>query len=260
MTPTKPVYSARPLSKVLEDIAGEAAAAGVLVHSHAAESRQEGELVRGQTGLDNVEYFHDVGLAGNNLFLAHCIWLSDREIGLMRESRTRITHCPGSNLKLASGIADITRYRQSGLHVSLGADGAACNNTLSVFQEMKLAGLLQTVKHGAAAIAAPDIFRMATIDGARDLNLETEIGSLEEGKRADIVLFDPRGLALEGQEDVYSTLVYAGAAENITHVIVDGRLLIEGGKPVGADPVELARRGAEELRRLLPRAGAHGFR
>ncbi|MGI8782636.1 MAG: amidohydrolase family protein, partial [Acidobacteriota bacterium] len=175
------------------------------------------------------------------------------------ETDTRVTHCPGSNLKLASGIADITRYGKEGISVSLGADGAACNNNLDMFQEMKLAGLLQKYLHGPAALPARDIFRMATIEGARALHCGAESGSIERGKRADLVLFDPRRLAQWPCQDVYSVLVYAAGRESVRHVLVDGEILVSNGELVGQDEEEILKKSQEALLKLIPRAEKYGF-
>lgn len=246
--------------EIMEEIGRTAQASQTLVHTHASESKKEVELVRQQTGQANVEYFHSIGLTAPNLFLAHCIWLNDREISLLRETKTRVTHCPGSNLKLASGIADITRYKKEGVVLSLGADGAPCNNNLDMFQEMKLAALLQKILHGPTALPAREVFRLATIEGARALHCEDEIGSLELGKRADVVIFDPRRAALWPTHDAYSTLVYAGRPQNVRHVFVDGELLVEDGRLVRHDEQEILRKSEEALAELLPRAEKLGFR
>lgn len=244
---------------VLEEIREAARAYRTLVHTHASENRREVELVRSQTGFGNVEYFQNLGLAAPNLFLAHCIWLDDREIAVLKETQARVTHCPSSNLKLASGVADITRYRKEGILVSLGADGAPCNNTLDMFQEMKLAALLQKALHGPAALPAREVFRLATIDGARALHMEKEIGSLEPGKCADLVVFDPGTVSSRPAHDVYSTLVYSGRAAAVRHVIVNGEILIEDGAPVRQDEREILTKSEEALRQLLPRAEKLGF-
>jgi len=244
---------------VLELVGELARDHGALVHTHASENRTEVDLVRSQTGNSNIEYFQKIGLASPSLFLAHCIWVDDREVAILRETDTRVTHCPGSNLKLASGIADITRYRKEGISVSLGADGAACNNNLDMFQEMKLTGLLQKYLHGPAALPARDIFRMATIEGARALHCEAESGSIETGKRADLVLFDPRRLAQWPWHDVYSVLVYAAGRDSVRHVLVDGEILVSEGELVGQDEEEILKKSQEALLRLIPRAEKYGF-
>ncbi|HEV8130464.1 MAG TPA: 5'-deoxyadenosine deaminase [Acidobacteriota bacterium] len=246
--------------EVMEEVGRTAKASRTLIHTHSSENRKEVELVRQQTGYANVEYFHNMGLTTPNLFLAHCIWLNDREISILKETATRVTHCPGSNLKLASGIADITRYIKEGLKLSLGADGAACNNNLDMFQEMRLAALLQKTLHGPTALSAREVFRLATIEGARALHSENEIGSLEKGKRADLVVFDPRSASVWPHHDVYATLVYAGRPQNVKAVFVDGVLLVSDGKLAKHDEREILCKSAEALKQLLPRAEKWGFR
>ncbi|HEY3131539.1 MAG TPA: 5'-deoxyadenosine deaminase [Acidobacteriota bacterium] len=246
--------------EIMEEIGRTAKKSQTLVHTHASENKKEVELVRQQTGQANVEYFRSIGLTAPNLFLAHCIWLNDREISILRETETRVTHCPSSNLKLASGIADITRYKKEGLVLSLGADGAACNNNLDMFQEMKFAALLQKILHGPTALPARDVFRLATIEGAQALHCEGEIGSLEAGKRADIVIFDPRDATLWPNHDVYSTLVYAGRPQNVRYVFVNGQLLVERGRLACQEEEEVLRKSEEALTELLPRAERLGFR
>jgi 5-methylthioadenosine/S-adenosylhomocysteine deaminase len=152
---------------------------GMLFHTHAAENRHEMAAVRDRCRMDNVEYFDHLDILHTNTCLAHCIWLNDNEIGLMKERQAKVLHCPSSNLKLGSGIANIPRYRAEGITVSLGADGAPCNNTLDMFQEMRLAALIQKPIHGPTASNARDIFEMATLGGAATLGIENEIGSIE---------------------------------------------------------------------------------
>jgi cytosine/adenosine deaminase-related metal-dependent hydrolase len=127
---------------------------GLLVHTHASEQREEIDVVRAQTGLDNVAYLSSVGLATERLCAAHCVWVTDAEQRLLAERRVKVLHCPGSNLKLGSGIAPVTEMRRQGISVSLGADGAACNNSLDMFQEMRLAATLQAMRHGPGALPA----------------------------------------------------------------------------------------------------------
>ena len=122
--------------------------------------------------------------------LAHCVHLSDVEIGLLADSGAHVLHCPSSNLKLASGIADVPGLMARGIGVSLGCDGAACNNTLDMFTEMRLAALVHKPRHGPTAMPALGALRMATLSGAEALGWERDVGSLAPGKSADIVLFD----------------------------------------------------------------------
>ena len=202
----------------------------LLVHTHASESQDEVKYVRSLHGCNNVEYLHQLKLTGENLVLAHCIWLHEKEMELLASTQTKISHCPSSNLKLASGIAPIPHLLEKGICVSLGADGAACNNNLNIFQEMRLAGLIQKYKLGSTAMPAKTIFEMATKEGARTLGLEEQIGSLEVGKKADLVALDLQkihSLCLPNKDnidEVYGAIVYSGSPSNVTHTWVDGDL------------------------------------
>jgi 5-methylthioadenosine/S-adenosylhomocysteine deaminase len=144
-------------------------------------------------------------------------------------------HCPGSNLKLGSGIAPVVEMRARGISVSLGADGAACNNHLDMFDEMRLAATLQAMRLGPGTLPARDALWMATREGARALGLEHEIGSLEPGKRADVIVVDRTGLHAAPDADPWSTLVYAARGTDVRCAIVDGAVLVEGGHLVHED-------------------------
>jgi cytosine/adenosine deaminase-related metal-dependent hydrolase len=227
----------------------------LLVHTHASENRDEVALVRDRTGRSNIEYFADVGLAAPQLCVAHCVWVTEPEQALLAERRVRVLHCPGSNLKLGSGIAPVAAMRRRGVAVSLGADGAACNNHLDMFQEMRLAAALQAVAVGPGALPARDALAMATREGARALGLADEIGSLEPGKRADLILVERDRPHLAPGSDPYSTLVYAARPTDVRTVIVDGEVLVDLGRPVRWDPAELVAAARDEARALATRAG-----
>ena len=143
--------------ELLEATAGAAAEHGLLVHTHASEQRDEIALVRKQTGLDNVAYFATLGLATQRLCAAHCVWVTEDEQRLLAEHQIKVLHCPGSNLKLGSGIAPVPEMRARNVRVSIGADGAACNNTLDMFHEMRLAATLQAMRLGPGALPARDV-------------------------------------------------------------------------------------------------------
>jgi len=228
---------------------------GLLVHTHASEQREEIEVVRAQTGLDNVAYFSEVGLATERLCAAHCVWVTEAEQRLLAERRVKVLHCPGSNLKLGSGVAPIIEMRRQGISVSLGADGAACNNNLDMFHEMRLAATLQAMRHGPGALPARDVVRMATRDGAQALGLESEIGSVEVGKRADLIVVGHTGVRHVPGPDPYSTLVYACSAADVLATMVDGQVVARSGDLVWADRQEVAATAASAARTLLGRAG-----
>ncbi len=228
---------------------------GVLIHTHAAETKPEVEHVRQRTGMGNVEYLHHLGISGPDVCIAHCVWVSEEEESILAETGTHVLHCPSANLKLGSGIAPVGRWLNKGIHVSLGADGAPCNNNLSAFQEMRLASLLQKPRFGADALAAETVLRMATIEGARALGLADEIGSLEPGKKADVVVVRADGLHQIPADGPYGQLVYASRASDVRTVMVDGRVLVRDGHLVEHDEAEIAADALEQLQKLTRRAG-----
>jgi 5-methylthioadenosine/S-adenosylhomocysteine deaminase len=215
--------------ELLERVAQLSRSRQVLVHTHASENREEIALVENSTGLRNIAYLHSVGLAAPHVVLAHCIWLDEMEMNLLQQTGTQVAHCPSSNLKLGSGIARITEMLARGIAVSLGADGAPCNNRLDMFTEMRTAALLQKVQHGPQAIPALTALRMATIEGAKALGLADEIGSIEIGKKADLSLLNLHQLSCTPQPDLVSTIVYSAQASNVETVLIDGQIVLREG-------------------------------
>ena len=240
---------------LLEEVARSAREHRVMVHTHASENTTECEMVEHETGLTNIAYLDQVGLTGRHVALAHCVHVDASEIELLRNTQTNVAHCPSSNLKLGSGIAPIHELLEAGVSVSLGADGAACNNRLDMFTEMRTAALLQKVKHGPEVLPAKRAMRLATIDGARALGLEDEIGSLELGKRADLALVGLRQLHLTPGVDVISSLVYSGQASDVDSVLIDGEVLLRGGKLQKIDEASVLAEATHEFNLLTGRAG-----
>jgi cytosine/adenosine deaminase-related metal-dependent hydrolase len=227
---------------------------GSLMHTHSSENKSEIETVRRMTGKENIEYFDSINFLDDRTVLAHCIHLNKKEIGILKKHNTRVSHCPSSNLKLGSGIADIPGYLKEGISVSLGADGAPCNNNLSAFVEMRLAALIQKPIHGPEAMDALTVFRLATIEGAKALHLENEIGSIEVGKKADFVLLDLEKTNQPlNQENIYSSIVYSCNKENVVNVFIDGVKVAENGSSLLSDERELIARGRQELTELIKR-------
>ncbi|HXG65807.1 MAG TPA: 5'-deoxyadenosine deaminase [Blastocatellia bacterium] len=239
--------------ELLENIAELARERQAIIHTHASESRDEIALVRAETGRDNIEYLNALGLTGARTVLAHCVWATDAEIGLLTETKTNVSHCPSSNLKLGSGIARVAEMRERGVNVSLGADGAPCNNRLDMLTEMRTAALLQKVRQGPETLPAQAALRMATIDGARALGLGDEIGSIEEGKRADLIIFSLDRLHLTPHPDVVSTIVYAAERADIQAVLLDGRLVVREGQFTTLDEGEIKAKAHEQSRQLAAR-------
>jgi 5-methylthioadenosine/S-adenosylhomocysteine deaminase len=241
--------------ELLEAVAALSAKQHVLVHTHASESRDEVEVVRRLSGgLSNLEYLAATGLATRHLCAAHCVWVTGAEQALLAERDIKVLHCPGSNLKLGSGIAPVAEMRARGVSVSLGADGAACNNRLDMFEEMRLAATLQAVRGGPGALTARDALWMATREGARALALEEEIGSLEPGKRADLIVVERDRPHLAPDPDPWSTLVYAARGTDVRLTMIDGEILVSDFVPVRFDPVDVAADARHAAAALAARA------
>src|SRR5436309_11946451 len=247
------VSCSRTLLEAVGDLARQSAA---VVHTHASESKDEIALVRQISGgLSNIEYLAAVRLASPKLCTAHCVWVDEREQRLLAEHDVKVMHCPGSNLKLGSGIAPVAELRARGITVSLGADGAACNNRLDMFDEMRLAALLQATRTRPGVLSARDVLWMATRAGARTLGLEGEIGSLEVGRRADLIVVDRDRPHLVPGPDPYSTLVYAARGSDVRTTIVGGDILVDEFSPVLVDREEIAAQARAAARELASRAG-----
>ncbi len=230
---------------------------GSLYHTHSSENRDEIVAVKRKYGKENIEFFDSIDALSERTILAHCIHTNEKEIELLKETQTRVAHCPSSNLKLGSGVADIPNYLNKGISVSIGADGAPCNNNLSIFTEMRLAALIQKPIHGPTAMDARTMVKMATIDGAKALHLDDHVGSIEVGKRADLVLLNLRQTSnslLNKDENIYSDIVYSSNANNVSEVMIEGKWIIENGKSKIYDAAELTFNAKRELKKLLKRS------
>lgn len=199
-----------------------------LLQIHVSETRKEVEDITAQTGMPPVEYLHSIGLLDRNVIAAHCVWLNEKEVELMATSGTSIGHCPKSNLKLASGIADTDTYAKAGINVSLGTDGTASNNTLDMVEEMRFAALLPKVVHyNPEAVNARAALQMATINGAKALGLDAITGSLEAGKSADMIFVHATSSNMIPVYDEYSAIVYAMNSKNVRSSMVNGEWIMK---------------------------------
>jgi 5-methylthioadenosine/S-adenosylhomocysteine deaminase len=241
--------------ELLEAVASLSLEQEALVHTHASESREEIAIVRERSGgMNTLEYLADLHLASPRLCVAHCVWVDDSEQALLAKHDAKVMHCPGSNLKLGSGIAPVVEMRAKGITVSLGADGAACNNRLDMFEEMRLAAVLQAVRHQPGALTARDVLSMATRAGARTLGIDNQVGSIEVGKRGDVIVVDCERTHQVPGPDPYSTLVYAARGTDVTATIVDGELLVEHGQPLRVDTRDVIADARAAARELVSRA------
>lgn len=215
---------------LLKETLVEARKRGALIHTHASENTSEIALVRELTGRENIAYFDEIGMLGPDVALAHCIHLSEGEMSLLAKSGSRVLHCPSSNMKLASGIAPIPELLERGVHVSIGADGAPCNNRLDPFAEMRKAGLLQSLRLGPGHLTPATILEMMTIRGAEALGIADEVGSLEAGKSADFVAINADHPTLMGDPDPVHQVVYAAGPEHVEAVYIAGERRVHRGR------------------------------
>ncbi|OZA23183.1 MAG: N-ethylammeline chlorohydrolase [Hydrogenophilales bacterium 17-64-11] len=218
---------------------------GLPLHTHIHETADEIQASLKQYGVRPLERLARLGLLGPNFIGVHAVHVSDAEIDLLAQHGCHVAHCPTSNLKLASGIAPVAKFAAAGINLGLGTDGAASNNRLDLFAEMRLAALLaKGASNDAAALPAAAALKMATLDAARALNLDDRIGSIVPGKRADLVAVDLHALSSQPVFDPVSHLVYVAGREDVTHVWVDGKLRLNDRRLVGLDTDDLTARAA----------------
>ena len=232
------------------------------LHTHSSESIWEVQQSLTRFGRRPIEEFFNRGILSERTVVAHCVWLDDREIELMAQTGTSAVHCPCSNMKLASGAARVRDMRAAGIAFGLGTDGEKENNNLDLFEEMKFASLLQKVSTLDPTLGDPwDVLTMATIEGARALGLDDITGSIEVGKRADLVTVDLRKLhftptfhagptASGSNPNIAAHVVFSASGHDVDHVWCDGRLLVEGGELLSVDEAHViatAQAAAEEL-------------
>ncbi|MCZ4511299.1 amidohydrolase [Streptomyces sp. ActVer] len=212
----------------LTEIAALAREFGALLHIHAAENATEVATVEERYGRRPVELLDSLGLLGPDLLLAHTVDLAGPEIAALARTGTSVAHCPVSNLKLGCGIAQVPRLLDAGVTVGLGTDGAVSSNTLDVLRVLGTAALVHKAAGDPTAVGAEQAVRMATIGGARALGLDAHLGSLEAGKRADLIVLDLGGPHLAPRHDPWSTLAYSARASDVRDTVVDGRILMRG--------------------------------
>jgi len=200
----------------------------IMIHTHASENREECAQVERYYGKSYIRALNELDVLGNQTIIAHGIWLDDVEYSLIEQTDTRITHNPSSNSKLASGICDVSKYLDMDVIVGLGTDGAPCNNNLDMFREMRLASFLQKIKHlDERVLPSKVVLKMATIEGAKALNLDKEIGSLEIGKKADLFQVDISDVNCIPLYDPISHLVYSASGKDVNMVMIDGKILFK---------------------------------
>jgi 5-methylthioadenosine/S-adenosylhomocysteine deaminase len=240
---------------LLRSIGARARANNLLVHTHASEQRDEVDVVRQRFGVANIRLLANLGLGETNACFAHCVWPEADEFDVLASGGATVVHCPSCNMKLGSGAAPIGEYLERGVNVALGADGAASNNRLDGWEELRLAGLLSRFRDGPPGISALELFEMATLGGARALGLDADIGSIEVGKFADLCVLDLRRAHAAGPEDVYTQLVYSARSADVRLVTVGGRIVVEGGKLTSFSEADAVAEAEVQRKALLKRAG-----
>ncbi|MCP3963295.1 MAG: amidohydrolase family protein [bacterium] len=228
------------------------------VHTHALEQKAETELVRTvKQGRDEIEYFDDQGILDTDLRIAHGVWLEERHYPRLEQARFSVVHCPSANLKLGSGTADVVGLRGAGIPVGLGCDGAGCSNRLDAFDELRLAALLQMVRHGPASFSGHDALSLATREGAAALGLARQIGTVEVGKRADLVVLaaERPELWASPQADLHDLVAFSASRAHVRHVFVDGEQLVEDGRLGHLDLDTIRREADRSCAALLERSG-----
>ena len=235
----------------LRKVASAAQSLGAEIHIHMAETKAEVEQIVKEYGKRPFRYVEETGLFdGKGTLAAHCVHLDDEDIAIIKKHAIRVAHNPGSNMKLASGIAPVPRLLKEGVCVALGTDGASSNNNLDMLEEINLAAMLHKVSTlDPLAVPARTALKMGTEYGAKAVGL-TGVGKLEAGYKADITLFDMAGAAWYPRNDLASQLVYSAHADSASTVLVDGRVLMEDGELLTLDKERIfyeAQKCAERL-------------
>ena len=222
------------------------------IHIHVSETQKEIEDVSAEKGLRPFEYLDKIGFLGSDVVAAHCVWLSDEEIEIIRKNDVKISHNPCSNMKLASGVAPVSKLIENDICVSIGTDGASSNNNLDLIEELKTASLLQKVTTlNPESLSSDEAVRMATISGARALGLADEIGSIEVGKKADIILIDTKTANMQPQStSISSNVIYSANGSNVDTTICNGKILMENKKLTVIDEEEIYKKAAEAIKEL----------
>ncbi|KAF0179564.1 MAG: 5-methylthioadenosine/S-adenosylhomocysteine deaminase [Nitrospirae bacterium] len=229
---------------------------GCLIHLHVSETAWEVSEIQTRFGKRPVEYLESIGMLAPNVVAVHCVWLDDAEIEIFARRGVGVAHCIESNLKLASGVAPVAKMLKAGVKVAFGTDGAASNNDLNMLGEISTAAKVhKALAADPTVLDAKTALRMATRVGAEVLGLCDRVGSLEPGKRADIISFDMRKPHLSPLYDPYSHIVYAALPSDIDLVMVDGNVLVQGGRAVACDETSVLARAEEWKAKISPTGG-----
>ncbi|MGB9202206.1 amidohydrolase family protein [Methanobacterium sp.] len=237
--------------ELLSQVKREAAKYGVRIHIHVSETQKEVSDILEVHGKRPFEYLDEIGFLGSEVTAAHAVWLSKNEIDIIKQSETKLSHNPSSNMKLSSGVSPVSELLNKDVCVSIGTDGPASNNNMDMLEEMKITALLQKVTTmDPTVLNAEEVFKMATIFGAKSLGLEDQIGSIEVGKKADIILIDGKSPQLTPFRNPISHIVYSANGGNVDTVICNGEILMQNRELLTLDEnmiLEAAQNASEEL-------------
>jgi len=231
------------------------------IHIHLSETiKGDVEVVEKRYGKKPFIYLEEIGFLGPEILAAHCVHLTDEEIKLVKKNDVKIAHNPVSNMKLASGIAPVAKYLKDGIVVAIGTDGCASNNNLDMFEEMKVCSLVHKIRESDPTVVnAGEVLAMATIGGARALRWDKEIGSIEVGKKADLILVDLKKPHLTPVHNVVSNLVYSANGGDVDTVLVDGKIVMRERKVLTLDEEEILQRAQEAAGDLINKRKSGGM-
>jgi 5-methylthioadenosine/S-adenosylhomocysteine deaminase len=251
--------------QLYQEIARRAFKSGLRMHTHVAESTFELELFREKENMTSVQWLHRLGVLGPWLWIAHGVHLTDEDMTLLADNRVGVVYNPTSNMKLASGVPPVIKMMEKGISLGLGTDSNLSNNNLCMFEEMRVGATLQKVFSGnASVLPCEQMLRMATINGARLLGLEELAGTIEVGKRADIIIVNTNEphmwpLLKEDVRNVAEQLVYAARASDVSTTIVDGNVLMENRQVLTMDESTVRMDAEEAIGELITRSGIAQF-
>ena len=242
--------------ELYEEVADLAEEQKTRVTMHLAEVKEDVSYAKQNFGMTPFEFIEKVRLAGPGSLFAHMVWLTDSDVVKVAKTKANVAHCPSSNLKLASGIPKIPELLEAGANVGLGCDGAPCNNSYDMIREMKLAAVIQKGRLlDPLTMPATTVLEMATVRGARAMGMGSEIGSIEAGKKADLVLIDLKKPHLTPFRDVVSNIVYSAMGSDVDTVMVDGKLLLRHGKVLTLDEERIVGEAQRRQDELISRSG-----
>lgn len=222
------------------------------LHIHLAETLDEETKIKSRYNKRSTEYLNDLNAFDVPVVLAHGIYVSDSDIEILKNIKGGISHNPISNCKLSSGICDVVKLKESGISIGLGTDGIGSTTTMDMFEEMKTAAYLQKVNTmEPSSITAYDILKMATIDGAKVLGMEDQIGSLEPGKKADMIFIKTDKLHMCPENDICANIVYSANGADVETVMIDGKIIMQNRKMVNLDEKQVMRQVKKIAKRLL---------